>query len=267
MALSASDFLAFAHELADVAREITLSYFRQELTVDNKSDDSPVTIADKATEQLLRDKITQRFPEHGIIGEEQSAKIGDSAYEWILDPIDGTRSFISGYPLYGTLICLLENNEPIVSIIDIPAQNERFFATVDLPTRYVCKGKEQIACTNDNQQLSEAILFSTDYGMFSQSENQQLNPLRQAVSMVRYNGDCYLYAMLSAGWIDLVVESDLKVYDFMPLKLIVEQAGGVITDWQGHTLTKNSQGQVLAATNQALHTAALRQLSVINMME
>ncbi len=252
-----SDFLAFAHQLADIARSVTLRYFRQPLTIESKADASPVTIADKTTEAQLREHIQRRFPDHGIIGEEQADKAANSDYEWILDPIDGTRSFISGYPLYGTLICLLKNGEPIVSIIDMPALDERFFATADSATRYRQGQVEHNCCTRDNTSLAEAMLFSTDAGMFNAREDAQVAELRQAVSLLRYNGDCYLYAMLAAGWIDIVLEADLQVYDFLPLMLVVQRAGGVISDWQGRPLHKNSCGQVLAAANLTLHRAAL----------
>ncbi len=253
-------YLAFACELADSARDITLKHFRQPITIEGKSDGSPVTIADKMTETALRERISQRFPEHGVIGEEHAQKTSDSAYEWILDPIDGTRSFISGYPLFGTLICLLKNGEPMVSVIDMPALDERFYATSDSDCMYQNQHGEQVVSASARTDLSEAMLFSTDYTMFNDAENTQSSALREAVSMVRYNGDCYLYAMLAAGWIDIVLEADLKVYDFLPLKLIVERAGGVISDWQGKPLTKASSGQILAAGNRALHEQALAKL-------
>lgn len=253
-----SQFLAFAHQLADSAREVTLSYFRQALSVEHKADNSPVTIADQQTEALLRKKINATYPTHGIIGEEQVQQQGSCAYEWIIDPIDGTKNFLSGYPLYGTLICLLENGHPIVSVIDIPAQNERFFATASTPTLYR-KGDEadHVIHSNEKHSVSASVLYSTDYSMFTEAEHTQLKALREAVSLVRYNGDCYLYAMLAAGWIDIVLEADLKVYDFLPLILIIEQAGGVITDWHGQPLDKHSHGQVLACANSTLHQAAL----------
>ncbi len=255
------DYLAFAHQLADSARDITLSYFRRPLDIDNKQDGSPVTAADKATESALRAQISERFPGHAILGEEFDDKHGDSPYEWILDPIDGTRNFMTGYPLYGTLICLLKYGEPVVSIIDVPAMDERFFASADSPAHYRKGQQTQVLATNPCVSLADANLFSTDYGMFTAAENRQARGLRQAVNMVRYNGDCYLYAMLAAGWIDIVLEADLKPYDFLPLKLIVEQAGGIITDWQGNTLNKNSSGQLLAAANSSLHQHALSTLT------
>lgn len=251
------EFLDFAHVLADAARQVTLSYFRRPLAIENKADSSPVTIADKSTEALLREHINQRYPDHGIIGEEHAEQTGAGIYEWILDPIDGTRSFISGYPLYGTLICLLKDGAPIVSIIDMPAQDERFFATAESQTCYRKGNTEQLLHTSHCRHIAEAMLFSTDATMFNAGEDAQIADLRQAVAMVRYNGDCYLYAMLAAGWIDIVLEADLKVYDFLPLMLVVQQAGGVISDWQGEPLTKHSQGQVLATANPTLHQAAL----------
>ncbi len=255
-----SEFLAFAHQLADRAGDLTLGYFRQPLDVCAKADESPVTLADQQTEQALRADISARYPDHAITGEEQSAKTGNSGYEWIIDPIDGTRNFISGYPLYSTLICLLKDKQPVVSLIDVPAMGERFFATANQPTRYRKGTTARDIATGTCQQLSKALLFSTDYGMFTADEHRQAAALREAVSMVRYNGDAYLYALLALGCIDIVLESDLKVYDFMPLKLIVEQAGGVISDWQGQALTKDSCGQVLATSNAALHRQALEKL-------
>ena len=251
-------FLDFVHEMADSARGVTLGFFRQDLAVIEKSDSSPVTIADQKTEALLRKKIQKSFPEHGIIGEEQLAKKGQGQYEWIIDPIDGTKNFISGYPLFGTLICLLENGRPIVSMIDVPAQDECFYATAITPTLYRKGLADEVSIrTRQNTDLAAAMLYSTDYAMFQSVENDLVKPLRDAVSMVRYNGDCYLYAMLASGWIDIVLEADLKVYDFLPLILVIEQAGGVITDWQGNKLDKNSKGQVLASANAKLHQAAL----------
>lgn len=256
-------FLTFAHQLADCAREITLAHFRAPIDVEKKQDGSPVTVADKKTEQALRKMIAEQFPEHGIIGEEQTAKLSQSEFEWIIDPIDGTKSFLSGYPLYGTLIALVKNGQPVVSLIDMPALDERFFATQETPTQCRKKGVTRIINTNQQPHLSEAVMYSTDYTMFSPREHLALGELRQSVSMVRYNGDCYLYAMLASGWIDLVVEADLKVYDFLPLCLIIEQAGGVISDWQGNRLNKKSIGQVIAAANQHLHQSALEKITVM----
>lgn len=257
-----AELLVFAHQLADTAKSITLTYFRQPLDVHRKGDGSPVTLADQTTEKALRACIEQNYPSHGIIGEEQAAKNTQSEFEWIIDPIDGTKNFIAGLPLYGTLICLLQTGKPILSIIDIPAQNERWAASQETCTVYQKNGQQTNTQSKNNQQLEQAILCSTDYNMFNKAENEQVTPLRQAVAQIRYNGDCYLYAMLASGWIDIVLDSDLKIYDFLPLIPIIEQAGGVITDWQGKPLHKDSTGQVLASANSALHQAALHKLSL-----
>lgn len=258
--LATADFLIFAHQLADTAKSITLAHFRQPLDISRKEDGSPVTLADQKTEKTLRACIEQHYPSHGIIGEEQTAKSTQSEFEWIIDPIDGTKNFIAGLPLYGTLICLLQAGKPILSIIDIPAQNERWSASTNTCTVYQKNTQHTTAQSKNNHELNQAILCSTDYSMFNKEENQQASQLRESVAQIRYNGDCYLYAMLASGWIDIVLESDLKIYDFLPLIPIIEQSGGIITDWQGKPLHKDSTGQVIASANPTLHQAALNKL-------
>lgn len=252
-----NELLDFAHELANQARTVTLSYFRTGIGSDRKADNSPVTLADKQTEATLRELIGERYPNHGIIGEEQAEKVTGSELEWVIDPIDGTKNFLSGYPLYGTLICLLKDKSPLMSVIDAPAMDERWLAFADGKSYY--NGK---ACqTSAKQTLAEAILCCTDFSMFNASEAPHFQNLQQHVYQTRFNGDCYLYGMLASGWIDLVVEADLKVYDFLPLVPIISAAGGVISDWQGKSLTKQSSGQVIAAANSALHEQAIEILN------
>ncbi len=254
------EYLEFAEFLADKARQVTLSYFRKNLMSESKSDNSPVTIADKETEQLLRDLISRKYPKHSILGEEQEEKITESDFNWILDPIDGTKNFIAGVPLYGTLIALLHKEEPILSIIDAPALDERWVAVLGGKTKYKNIDETQIVETKTNISISNSILCSTDYSMFTEAEHNQANKLREKVNIIRYNGDCYLYGMLASGLIDIVLEADLKAYDFLPLIRIVEQAGGVITDWQGNKLTKTSS-QVIACANKELHQKSIKLLN------
>lgn len=258
-----SDWQAFAITLADIAKSITLAHFRKSFSVQQKIDQSPVTIVDQMAESAMRDWILKHFPDHSILGEEAAATTGSSDMHWVLDPIDGTRSFIAGNPLYGTLIALFKNNHPILSLIDMPALNERFIATDAGAFLYQAKTCTPLK-TRQQTTLKDALLFSTDPQMFTEAEIAQLKPLQQQVAMQRYTGDCYLYAALAAGWIDLVVESDLKPYDFMPLVKLVEQAGGVITDWQGKPLSFTSSGQVLASAHPALHQSALSYLNNAN---
>lgn len=249
------EFLRFANQLADHARTITLRYFRQPIEVIAKNDASPVTIADRECEAALRQSIHETYPEHAIIGEEHGIS-GNSDYQWILDPIDGTKSFISGFPIYCTLIALLYRGKPIVSIIDMPALNERFTAAYDQNT--TLNGIP--IHTNTQTALCEATCYTTSPDMFTAEQSLKVNQLRNHIRLQRFTGDGYCYAMLAAGWIELVVEADMKVYDFLPLILIIEKAGGIITDWQGNPLTLNSHGDILAAASEALHRAALEKL-------
>lgn len=250
------DYLLFAQHLADQARTVTLSYFRQAIDILDKNDLSPVTIADQQTEALLRDLIQKRFPEHGILGEEAERHQSEADFQWILDPIDGTRSFISGFPVFCTLIALFYRGEAIVSVVDMPVLKERFIACHDRPTEL----NGQRLQTRQTTEINQMSLFSTDPFMFSPEQFARQKRLSDGVKLRRYTGDAYLYAMLSAGWIDAVIEADLKPYDFLPLKLIVEQAGGVITDWDGQGLHFGSSGEVLASANPILHQKALEVL-------
>lgn len=254
-----TELLPFVQQLSDKAANITLRHFRQSIDVMQKKDASPVTIADQDTEAMLREHILAQFPNHAIIGEE-FGQSGDSEWQWVIDPIDGTRSYISGFPTYATLIALLHNQQPILSVIDMPALSERFIAIRNHPTTL---NGQQISVSSTTV-LQNAKLQSTDLGMFNTQQWQQRQTLAQHVALDRFNGDGYLYAMLAAGWIDLVVEADLKAHDFLPLLLIVEQAGGVITDWSGKPLTAESNGEVIAAATPALHQAALEQLQSHN---
>lgn len=251
-----AELVDFINELANQARIVTLSYFRTGVVGEKKSDDTPVTLADRQTEDVLREMIALRYPLYGIIGEEKGEKTALSEFEWIIDPIDGTKNFLSGYPLFGTLICLLKNKVPILSMIDSPAQDERWLGLAEEGTYY----NGELCTTSDKQNLADAILCCTDFSMFNSVEAKLFANLQQQVYLTRFNGDCYLYGMLASGWIDLVVEADLKVYDFLPLVPIIEAAGGVISDWQGKPLTKKSNGQVVAAANTALHQQAIESL-------
>lgn len=245
-------FLRFAEQLADAARAITGKYFRRELVVTRKADASPVTVADRETERCLRRLIEEHYPDHAIVGEEEGSS-GTSSWRWIIDPIDGTKSFLSGFPVYCTLIALFHDQRPFLSLLDMPVLDERFTATHDRFSQM----NGTILHTRQTSSLNQALCYSTDPEMFTAVQQQRLAPLRDSLCMQRYGGDGYLYAMLAAGWIDLVVEADMKPYDYLPLILIVEQAGGVISDWAGKPLTSQSTGEILAAATPALHQAAL----------
>lgn len=252
-------FLRFAGQLADAARPITGKYFRRKLVVAHKADASPVTVADRETERCLRHLIHERYPDHAIIGEEEGSS-GQSSWQWIIDPIDGTKSFLSGFPVYCTLVALFHDERPIVSLLDMPRLDERFTAAHDRPSRM----NGATLRTRRTREPDEALCYSTDPTMFTKVQKKRLAPLCARLALHRYGGDGYLYAMLAAGWIDLVVEAAMKPYDYLPLILIVERAGGVISDWEGEPLTLKSSGEILAAATPELHEAALDLLGAQN---
>lgn len=243
----------FSDQLAAASRAVVARYFRQSFSIDAKGDETPVTIADRETELALRGLIGERFPEHGIFGEEFGEENADSRFTWVLDPIDGTRSFITGTPTFGTLISLLEDGVPVFGVIDMPAMDERWIGGAGQGA--LVNG---VNCTvSDCQQIDGCRMVSTSPDMFSELQMSGFRRLLGKTSFYRYGGDCYNYALLASGYVDLVVESDLQPYDFCALVPVVEAAGGVITDWQGQPLGMQSAGDVVASASQSLHRQAL----------
>lgn len=249
------ELLRFANQLADAARPIARAYFRHPLTVESKADLSPVTIADRAIELALRQLIESNYPGHGILGEEFAARQG-GRFTWVLDPIDGTRSFITGMPLFGTLIALLHDGRPMLGVVDFPALGERWTGVAGQETQHLGK----VVRTSDVSQLADASCYSTSPDMFIGEDSEKFAQLSAQVGMRRFGGDCYAYALLASGHCDLVVEAGLQPYDFLSLVPVIEGAGGRISDWQGRDLTLESDGRVLAAANQSLWTQALSTL-------
>jgi inositol-phosphate phosphatase/L-galactose 1-phosphate phosphatase/histidinol-phosphatase len=245
--------IAFAETLADAARPAARRWFRTALAVEDKADDSPVTLADRAIERDLRAMIAWQHPDHGILGEEHGVEGLDRRHVWVLDPIDGTCAFITGLPLFGTLIALAEEGRPILGVIEMPGLNERFVGGRGRPTTH--DGK---AChVRDCPDLDRAALYATTPEMFCGPDAEAFARLENRVRMRRFGGDCYAYGLVALGCIDLVVEASLKPYDFMALVPVVEGAGGVMTDWEGAPLSLGSDGRVVAAGNAALHAQAL----------
>ncbi len=241
--------IALAEALADAAGAIIRPYFHQPIAVDEKSDLTPVTIADRAAEAAMRALIEQRFPEHGIIGEEHGSTRAEAEHVWVLDPIDGTKSFISGIPLFGTLIALTRRGRPVLGIIDQPILRERWLGAEGRATTLNGAPVRTRACTS----LDRATLFSTAPElMFQGADAAGFARLRAAVKLVRAGGDCYAYAQLANGFIDLVVEAQLKPYDYCALAPVIAGAGGTITDWQGRALDLAADGRVIACGDPAL---------------
>ncbi|MGE5271610.1 MAG: histidinol-phosphatase [Thiohalocapsa sp.] len=250
-------FLSLAAELADAAAAAIRPYFRQPLAVDDKPDLSPVTEADRAAEAAMRALIAARFPTHGIIGEEYGPERADAEFVWVLDPIDGTKSFISGVPLFGTLIALAQAGRPLLGVIDQPILRERWTGARGRPTIFNGAAIHTRACPA----LTSATVFATSPDMFEGDDTAAFGRVRGAAKLVRYGADCYAYGLLAHGFIDLVIEASLKPYDFSAMLPIVEGAGGIASDWRGRPLTIASDGRVVVAGDRRAHEQALALLA------
>ncbi|MEJ2795042.1 inositol monophosphatase family protein [Iodobacter sp. LRB] len=246
------EIIALAHQLADVSGAVIRPYFRSPLAIDDKNDHSPVTIADKEAERVMRGLILQKRPLDGIIGEEFGREREDAEWVWVLDPIDGTKSFTVGRALFVTLIGLLHHGKPVLGIINQPVQNERWLGITGQGAWL--NGEPVVA--NQIDQLQAARLGTTgpQYLLEGAAAFARLSAECRFTS---YGGDGYLYAQVASGWLELVVEEGLKLHDFAALAPVVNGAGGLMTDWQGMALDIHSEGRVLAAANPVLHAAAL----------
>ncbi len=247
----------FAEEACDLAGELIRGYYRQPLDVDIKEDASPVTRADREVERAIRALIRQRFPEHGIIGEEFEPIQPEAPLQWIIDPIDGTKSFLIGRPIFGTLLSLAHEKTPILGIIDQPILGERWIGTCHTPTWLNHEEIHVRACPT----IEKATLCTTSPNLFDPKERPCFEAIRTACRYTVYGGDCYSYGLLARGGVDAIVETDLKPHDFCAIAPVIEGAGGIITDWHGKALKQNSTGQVLACGDHALHAAILPMLA------
>ncbi|VTU20249.1 histidinol-phosphatase [Variovorax sp. PBL-E5] len=253
MSSSPEDLLGIAHSLADAAAVESLALFRTQLEVITKADESPVTRADRAAETAMRDILGAELPIDGIYGEEHGLERLDAGRIWVLDPIDGTRSFITGSPLWGTLIGVLEDGRITLGMIDMPVLRERWVGQAGAGAERNGQAVHASGCKT----LAEARIVTTSPDIFEAADWQAFDTLSRRCAMRRFGGDCYGYAQLAGGTIDLVVESGLKPYDYMGPAGLIEAAGGVITDWKGQPLGLASDGRVIAAATPELHQQAL----------
>ncbi|VDC20177.1 histidinol-phosphatase [Pseudogemmobacter humi] len=251
------DELGLMAGAADAARDIALSYFRRPIHVEDKEDKSPVTVADRSIEAMLRGRIAERFPEDGIFGEEEAPRNLESPRVWIVDPIDGTKSFVTGHPLFGCLMALLDGGTPVLGQIDMAVLNERWQGARGRPSTF--NGQE--CRTRDCTALKDAWIYTTNPFAFPGASRAAFEAVAEQARLTRYGGDCYNYGLLASGHCDLVVETGLQPFDFLPLVQVVQGAGGVITDWDGRPLGLTSAGDVIAAATPALHEAALKHLA------
>jgi len=248
-----AELVALANKLADAARPIAARYFRTGVTIDDKSDASPVTIADREAETAMRSLLSGHVPSHGVFGEEHGVDRADAEYVWVLDPIDGTKAFITGLPIFGTLIALLHKGLPVMGVIDQPILKERWLGVDGRPSTFNGQPIRTRACPT----LDRAYMYSTAPIMFPGDLEKKHSALTHQVKLFRWGGDCYAYGLLASGHVDLVVENELKLYDFAALAPVIKGAGGVITDWRGQELDRHSDGSVVAAGDLAVHRAAM----------
>ena len=234
--------LSLAGQLADVARGIALAHFRTPLAVERKGDGSPVTVADRDIETRMRSMIRAAFPAHAIRGEEFAAE-GNGEFTWVLDPIDGTKSFVTGYPLFGSLIALLQGERPVLGVIEVPVLGERWVGCEGRATLF--NGRQVRASTC--RTIEQAVVYTTTAETFNSAERRRFEALSARAALRRFGGDCYLYGMLAGGHCDLVIEVQLKPHDFMAAIPIVEGAGG----------------RMVAAATEALWRQAIEELSAV----
>ncbi|MBI1244834.1 MAG: histidinol-phosphatase [Alphaproteobacteria bacterium] len=251
------DDIAFAGRLADAAGEIALRYFRTAVAVDDKEDASPVTIADRTAEQVMRELIARERPDDGIIGEEFGRERSGAGRVWILDPIDGTKSFISGRPMFGTLVALAVEGVPQLGVIDCSAVGERWVGVKGRRTTHRLKdGSVRDVRVRACAELGLATLYCSSPLMFKE-HFPAFERVREKVKLPMYGGDCYAYGLVASGFADIDIEAGLQVYDYAAVAPVIEGAGGIMTDWRGKPLDVNSDGRVVAAGDSRTHAAAL----------
>lgn len=252
-----NEFTALANRLADEAGKIIRHHFRSPFDIESKSDQSPVTIADKKVELRLREMIERERPDDGIYGEEFGIKDSQSGLTWVLDPIDGTKSFIIGRPTFGTLIALCEEDTPVLGVIDQAISKERWIGAKGAQTTLNGQPVKTRSCPS----LAEACAASTTPAMFDGLKSANGMPIYEqfetAFKMMAWGGDCYMYGLLASGFMDLAIEANLSPYDFAALVPVIEGAGGHMCDWSGRALTLKSDGKTLAIGHKARRDAVL----------
>ncbi|WP_029604509.1 inositol monophosphatase family protein [Kozakia baliensis] len=255
-----SDVVETATLCAEIARVQIRPHFRKPIGIENKEDASPVTLADRAAEQAMRDIISQNHPDHGILGEEFGQSAGQGDWTWVLDPIDGTRAFITGRPSFTTLIALLYRGRPVLSLIDQPLTGERWLGRAGSPTCFEGASFPGQVGTRACGSLAEAELSCTSPDMLIPPFDGRFSSLKQKVRRTSWGGDAYGYGLLALGQIDLIAECTMKPWDWAALVPIIEGAGGFISDWQGNPLTLDSDGTVLACGSLSLQEEAVSAL-------
>lgn len=251
---TSKEFKSFAKHLSDLSADVIKKYFRTHVSIDSKPDDSPVTIADKKAEELMRAAITKQYPDHGIIGEEYGIENPEAEYKWILDPIDGTKSFICGTITFGTLIALTYNGEPILGVINQPIMND--FLIGDNTSAWL--NGENVSVRNCDSIMNAVLLTADHLNVAKYQDGKKFDELASKVKLYRGWGDCYGYYLLATGYADIVVDPIMNIWDSMALIPVVKGAGGVITDWQGNNAVT---GTSIIAASKSIHSSVIKTLN------
>jgi len=252
-----AELVAFARDTAERAGAVAMRHFRTPLAIDAKADDSPVTLADRDTERAIRQAIAARFPGHAILGEEFGSEGATDGPLWVVDPIDGTRSFVAGQPTFGLLLAHLNAGRPVLGAVHMPALGETF---IGVAGGEATLNGQRIRC-RDVTSLDDAVLFLNEAERLQRIAPEAFAALGTRGRVRRLAYDCYPHASVAAGFVDAVIDCGLEPYDYLPLVALVEAAGGVITDWRGRPLGLNSDGRVVTAATQALHAELLALLA------
>lgn len=257
MTKDSEKFLNFAMSFTDQSGEILKNNFFGKFDVEKKSDGTLVTNIDKEIEEKFRKLLKKEFPDHGVIGEEFGKYKTDSEFVWVIDPLDGTHSFISGKPLFGTLICCMRNEKPVIGIVDIPIQKQRWFGGESLGVK-----QNNRTCKNGKhkKEFENLIVSSTSFFMFDDREQSKIKKIYNQVRFPVFGNDCYSYGLLLSEKIDLIIEANMKPWDYLAQVALINEFGGVITDWEGNELNLNSNGKVIASLDKKHHKKLIQLL-------
>ena len=248
------ELLKFAYNFTDKSKKILKKNYFKKFRIEEKSDGSLVTNIDKEIETRFRELLKKKFPDHGVIGEEFGKDKNKSEYTWVIDPLDGTHSFISGKPLFGTLICCIKNEEPQIGVIDIPIMNQRWYGGKKLGIKL--NGKK-CKINSEKKKFNKLIISSTSPLMFNNNEQKILKRIYKKVRFPVFGTDCYAYGLLLSGKLDLIVEANMKPWDYMAQVPLIKELGGIISDWDGKELSINSNGKVVASCDVNHHKTIL----------
>ena len=250
-------FAASAAKMVDISGELIRTDQQNAFDIHIKDDGSPVTSVDKAAEMSIRDLINELHPDHGILGEEYEPVAADSEFVWVIDPIDGTLPFVAGFPVFGTLIALLHNGAPVLGVIDMPITRERWVGGANLPTTHNGKAVRTRSCEN----LASAVMSTSNPDFYDEASLPALKRMQQASKLNVYGGSCMAYGQIASGRIDVGIDVQFDIHDYLPLVPIITGAGGIISDWNGNSLDMNSGDRFLATGDWRTHAEALKVLN------